>query len=119
METAADDKYQLALVSTKVVDAFDKQKIRLPGFIVPIEFDSQYRVTEFFLVPFFGACIHAPPPPPNQIIYAKYDEGFSQESLYAAYWLTGTIHISLTENEVATSAYTIEINSIEPYTEDN
>jgi len=119
LETAADDKYQQALVSTKVVDAFDKQKIRLPGFIVPIEFDSQYRVTEFFLVPFFGACIHAPPPPPNQIIYAKYDKGFSQESLYAAYWLTGTIHISLTENEVATSAYTIEINSIELYTEDN
>lgn len=118
LETAADDEYQQALVSTKVVDDFDKQKIRLPGFIVPIEFDSQYRVTEFFLVPFFGACIHAPPPPPNQIIYAKYDKGFAQESLYAAYWLTGTIHISLTENEVATSAYTIEINSIELYTED-
>lgn len=117
LETAADDKYQQALVSTKVVKAFDNQKIRLPGFIVPIEFDDQYRVTEFFLVPFFGACIHAPPPPPNQIIYAKYDKGFAQVGLYAAYWLTGTLHISLTENDIATSAYTIDINSIEPYKE--
>ena len=41
LETAADDKYQQALVSTKVVDAFDKQKIRLPGFIVTIEFDNK------------------------------------------------------------------------------
>ena len=52
--------------SVGVVSELDGQKVRVPGYVVPVEFESENLVTEFFLVPYFGACFHYPPPPPNQ-----------------------------------------------------
>jgi hypothetical protein len=49
----------------------DGQNIRLPGYIVPLEVSEEGRTTEFLLVPYFGACIHVPPPPSNQIVHVK------------------------------------------------
>lgn len=124
IEQASDSRYQQALVSTRIVPAFDGQAIRLPGFIVPLEFggdqqfgDAQQQVTKFFLVPYFGACIHVPPPPPNQIVYAEYDKGFKLDSLYEPFWLSGTLSTTLIENDMATAAYTIKVDRLEPYTE--
>lgn len=116
VEAAGDSPYQRALVSTRVVPEFDGQSIRLPGFIVPLEFgDGQQQVTRFFLVPYFGACIHVPPPPPNQIIYAEFDPGFKLESLYKPFWISGQLRTSLIENDMATAAYAVTVDSIEPY----
>lgn len=112
-----EDRYQQALSSTRVRAEFDGSSIRIPGFVVPLEFDEQQRVTHFFLVPFFGACIHVPPPPPNQIIYAVSDEGIEQSSLYDAYWVSGQLATSLTENDMATSAYAMEVTTVELYQE--
>lgn len=124
IEQASDSRYQQALVSTRVVPTFDGQAVRLPGFIVPLEFggdqqfgDGQQQVTKFFLVPYFGACIHVPPPPPNQIVYAEYDKGFKLDSLYEPFWLSGTLKTTLIENDMATAAYTIKVDRLEPYTE--
>lgn len=118
LEPAGDTAYQRALVSTQVVKEFDGQAIRLPGFIVPLEFgDGQQQVTRFFLVPYFGACIHVPPPPPNQIIYAEYDQGFELESLYDPFWISGTLRTTLIENDTATAAYAIKVDSIELYSD--
>ena len=111
------DRYQQALVSTRVRSEFDGRLIRIPGFIVPLDFDEQQRVTHFFLVPFFGACIHVPPPPPNQIIFAVSKEGIGQESLYDAFWLTGKVTVALTENDVATSSISMEVTGVEVYRE--
>ena len=66
-----DDPYSRALVSTNVIAEMDGARVRIPGFIVPIETNEDKLVTEFFIVPYFGACLHMPPPPPNQIIYAS------------------------------------------------
>ncbi|HBC56861.1 MAG TPA: DUF3299 domain-containing protein, partial [Gammaproteobacteria bacterium] len=99
---ANDSRYQQALISTRIVSEFDGQKIRLPGFIVPLEFGDDQTITRFFLVPYFGACIHVPPPPPNQIIYAEYDNGFKLEVLYDPFWLSGTLSTKLIENDMAT-----------------
>lgn len=118
IEQAVDSDYKRALVSARVVPAFDGQAIRLPGFVVPLEFgDGQQRVIRFFLVPYFGACIHMPPPPPNQILYAEYDKGMTQESLYDPVWISGVLSTSLIENETATAAYTIKVDRLEPYTD--
>ena len=118
IEQANDSRYQQALVSTRVVLDFDGQAVRLPGFVVPLEFDAgQQRVTRFFLVPYFGACIHVPPPPPNQIVYAEFDQGFKLERLYEPFWLFGTLRATLIENDMATAAYTIKVDRLEPYTE--
>jgi len=62
------DSYQQSLVSTNIRTEFDGENIRIAGYLVPLEFDSPEVVTQAFLVPYFGACIHVPPPPPNQII---------------------------------------------------
>ncbi|MFM8769785.1 MAG: DUF3299 domain-containing protein, partial [Rubrivivax sp.] len=44
------------------------QWVRLPGYLVPLE-ETKDGLKEFLLVPYFGACIHSPPPPANQIVH--------------------------------------------------
>lgn len=112
-----DSRYDQALVSTRVVPEFDGQVVRIPGFVVPLAFNEQQQVTRFFLVPFFGACIHVPPPPPNQIIYAQYEKGFKLPSLYQPFWIAGSLSTAITENDTAKAAYTIKVDWMEPYTE--
>ncbi|WP_232522333.1 DUF3299 domain-containing protein [Marinimicrobium alkaliphilum] len=106
-----------ALVSTNVREEFNNADIRIPGFIVPIEFDDTMRITEFFLVPYFGACIHLPPPPPNQIIYVKHEAGMHLDALYTPFWVTGTITTDTTENELALSVYAMTADSVIEYEE--
>lgn len=112
-----EDRYQQALVSTRVIETMNGKDVRIPGFIVPLEFKDEQVVTKFFLVPFFGACIHVPPPPPNQIIYVDFPEGLELSNLYDPFWLSGTLKTSLTENEMATSAYSMKLQSYEIYSE--
>lgn len=111
----ADNPYQRALRSTQIKPEFNNQAIRVPGFIVPLEFDDNQTVTRFFLVPYFGACIHTPPPPPNQIIYASFDKGLKLDLLHEPFWISGTLKTTLTENNIATAAYSISVDSIKAY----
>lgn len=109
-----------------VVDAFEGKQVKIPGFVLPLEF-SNTLLKEFLLVPYFGACTHTPPPPANQIIYGKLDTGFELESVYLPVWITGTLNITrsqsqLNESGVAIgievqSAYSIDVDLIEPYLE--
>lgn len=115
----AEDRYQQALNSKQIRSEFNGRNIRIPGFIVPLEFNDQQTITTFFLVPFFGACLHMPPPPPNQIIYAEYEPGIRLEALYDPFWIEGTLSTTLVENDMATAAYSINVSSIEPYVETN
>ena len=112
------DPYQKALVSTDVIAEMNGRDIRIPGFVVPLEFNDDEAITQFFLVPFFGACFHLPPPPPNQIILIDYPKGFDLESVYAPIWVSGTLGTTLTENEVAISAYSMQMSSFEEYSEE-
>jgi uncharacterized protein len=107
-----------ALVSTNVRAEFDGAKIRLPGFVVPLEFDDDMNISEFFLVPFFGACIHVPPPPPNQIIFVSYPQGLQLDALYTPFWVTGNMKVEIVENDMALSAYSMTAHSIIEYQED-
>jgi hypothetical protein len=90
---------------------------RIPGFVVPLKTTNDMRILEFFLVPYYGACIHVPPPPPNQIIHVKYEEGFTLEALYDPVWIEGKLVIERTENDLGTSSYSMVAESVEPYTE--
>lgn len=118
LAAAEDDRYQQALASTRIIPELAGQAIRIPGFIVPLEFDDAQTITQFFLVPFFGACIHVPPPPPNQIIFVNYPKGLKQDALYDAFWLSGILHTTVVENETATAAYSLTLQSVEPYTDE-
>lgn len=112
-----DDAYQRALTSTRIVKKYDGKAIQIPGFIVPLEFNDELTITQFFLVPFFGACIHVPPPPPNQIIFVNYPKGFKLEVLYEPLLISGVLKTSIIENDMATAAYSMQMQSFEAYIE--
>lgn len=110
-----DSAFDEAMMSTAIRPELDGQEIRLPGFVVPLEYDADQNVTEFFLVPYFGACIHLPPPPPNQIIHVLYPDGLELPSIYEPYTVAGTLSTELTSNATALSAYRMEAASVVPY----
>lgn len=84
--------------------------VKIPGFIIPLE-DNQNFVSEFLFVPTPMACIHVPPPPPNQIIHVKMASGRKAKMSYGPVWLTGKIIISEGENKF-TKTYFEMIGSI-------
>jgi len=110
-----EDAYQKALVSTDVNENLDGAMIRIPGFVVPLEFDEEQTISQFFLVPYFGACLHMPPPPPNQIILVNAAKGIQMSALYDPFWIEGQLSTSFQENDMATSAYAMQLQRIEPY----
>ena len=70
------------------------KSIKIPGFAVPLEGDDEFEyIEEFLLVPYFGACIHVPPPPPNQEIHVILDEPVHFEVISFAIWITGILEI--------------------------
>lgn len=106
------------LSSTEVVDKYAGKLIRLPGFIVPLDVDEQNRVLSFFLVPYFGACIHVPPPPPNQLIYVENSDlakKIDVHNMYTPFWLTGYLEIKQTQHELGLAAYTIKMTNLNEY----
>ena len=112
-----EDAYRRALASTDVNPAMDGQKIRIPGFVVPLEFDEDQTISQFFLVPYFCACLHMPPPPPNQIILVDAPEGVQMSALYEPFWLEGEVSTVVTENDMAKSAYAMQLHKLSPYSE--
>ena len=66
--------------------------VKMPGYLLPLGFNQQ-KITEFLLVPWVGACIHTPPPPPNQIVHVvlEEDNGYESKSMYEPVWVTGEL----------------------------
>ncbi len=89
--------------------------VRIPGFIVPLDFDSDGRVLQFFLVPYYGACIHVPPPPPNQIVYVTAAKPFRVKDGTDAYWITGQMRIERKATAMASASYAMTATKIEVY----
>jgi uncharacterized protein len=89
------------------ISDFDHKRVRVAGYFVPLEQTPVGVVTEILFVPYFGACIHVPPPPANQIIYAKLDKEDFELSMFNAYWLEGTIVAQTNDRQLAVSGYTM------------
>ena len=107
--------YEKALISTDIIEGMDGKYIEIPGYIVPVSFDDAQIVTSFFLVPYFGACLHMPPPPPNQIIYITIEDGFKLEDFYEPVIVSGKLSVSLFEDAIASSAYTMTMDKMRFY----
>ncbi|GLR71579.1 DUF3299 domain-containing protein [Agaribacter marinus] len=117
-KSAIDEKakrFNEVLKSEKIIPAFDGRDIRIPGFIVPLSNNEDRKVTEFFIVPYFGACLHLPPPPPNQIIFARWPEGITVESLSVPMLFEGKMYIETVANDMGTSAYGLTLDNVQPY----
>lgn len=100
-----DANLPAVMYSTRVIAELDGQQVRIAGFPVPLQQDANGRYTSFFLVPYAGACIHVPPPPPNQIVLVDYPQGLAIDSLYDAFWVSGQLHTEQSSNELADASY--------------
>lgn len=90
------------------------QTVKLPGFVVPLQDDGK-TVTEFLLVPYFGACIHTPPPPSNQIVFVRSDEGYPSEDLFDPVWVTGKLSVERFDSDIGDAGYALASAAIAPY----
>jgi hypothetical protein len=113
-------------IRTSLVKELDGQLVRIPGYLLPLDV-SGAKATEFLLVPYVGACIHVPPPPPNQIIYVKaaQNNGYDSKKIFEPVWVTGVISVkSMSKNLFLVDGsagidigYSMQANKIEPYKE--
>ncbi len=90
--------------------------VRLPGYVIPLETDGQ-KSSEFLLVPYFGACIHVPPPPANQTVYVitKDQAGAEIRRLFDIVWVTGEMKALSFSSDLANAGYTMESIQVTPY----
>lgn len=119
-EKAVMEKMQADLNSAPVNPALNGKKIKLPGYVTPLEVDEKAEVVrEFLLVPYFGACIHVPPPPLNQTILVKTEPGkaLSMGDMYSPIWVYGTLDTDLAHTDLADAGYQIKTDKIEIYQE--
>ena len=107
-----DKNLPAVMYSANTVAALDGKAIRLGGYPVPLETDAQGRSTLFFLVPYPGACIHVPPPPPNQLVLVRYPQGIELEDIYAPLWVSGTLQVEHISNELADAAYALQAGEV-------
>lgn len=96
-----------------VVEDIDGEKIRIAGYTVPL--GSADGFTEFLLVPTMGACLHQPPPPPNQTIYVKSKTPIKSTDLPQAAWVNGIIKTQVQKTNRADTAYIVELDKVEEF----
>jgi hypothetical protein len=109
------EKLKTLWAEAPVVQALDGQRVRLPGFVVPLDLEPG-KIAEFLLVPYYGACIHVPPPPANQTIFVRMPEGQPLEGeMFDTVWVEGTMSVTPTTSDLAEAGYRIEATRVEPY----
>lgn len=100
--------------ATKLNETLDGTLIRMPGYIIPLTLDAN-GVTEFILVPYIGACIHVPPPPPNQLVFTTTETPWPSDQLWDAVWVEGVLRTRLQETGIAETGYALTAQKMEPY----
>ena len=97
------------------LQALDGKPVKIAAFIVPLE-DNMQEADEFLLVPYFGACVHTPPPPPNQMVYVKMK---GNKTVKIGWWdpvmFEGVIRMKQVESPYGASYFEMEGISSKPY----
>lgn len=101
--------------SFHTVSTYTDRRIRLAGYVVPVAFDEAERVREFLFVPYFGACIHVPPPPPNQLVHVVLAQPVRAPDPWEPQWLRGTLRHERVDGDIASAAYVMDDASLAPY----
>jgi len=97
-----------------VSTALNGTRVRIAGFVVPLE-GQRGEVSEFLLVPYFGACIHTPPPPPNQIIHVNPAQPLKSEAASEAVWVSGILETVRSETGMGNASYRMRGVTVTPY----
>ena len=123
--TAVSERDQEISRRGEAVDSsLDGKLVQLPGYALPLDMAEQ-GVTEFLLVPFVGACIHVPPPPPNQIVLAQLETAYKVKDLYDPVLITGHLRAQSASTELylvdgqaqVPLGYSMQVTDIEPMEE--
>jgi len=98
----------------KLNEALDGALIRMPGYVVPLEFSDE-GVTDFLLVPYVGACVHVPPPPANQLVLVRSEKPWPDDELWTPVWVTGTMRTQLSDTELGQTGYALTAIEMEEF----
>jgi len=66
-------------------------------------------------VPYFGACIHTPPPPANQIVHGRAQVPIKGFQTMDAIWVSGTLGLVRGSTQMGASGYSMIVSRVEPY----
>ena len=97
----------------------NNKEVKIPGYIIPLEYEGK-DIKTFLLVPYIGACIHVPPPPPNQIVYVDTEKAWEGMDWWEPVYVTGTIKIESRQMqffEMVDIGYEILAGNVEYYRE--
>ena len=121
---ALQEKARQMLARAPVVKELDGQTVRIPGFVLPLEYEGT-RIREFLLMPYLGACLHIPPPPANQIIRGSLAQAHDLQEMWRPVWISGRLKTGHATNKLGeggydsisdvSSGYSMDVESIEPY----
>lgn len=111
-------------LNSAVVGELDGKLVRIPGYALPLEAETT-DVDELLLVPYVGACIHVPPPPPNQMVFVTLSKPFRPRGLFEPVWITGRLSVAPATRSLSLvdgaadvgTAYTLQGVLVEPYKE--
>ena len=94
--------------------ALNGAEVRIPGFVVPLEREGN-ALREFLLVPYFGACIHVPPPPANQIVHVVSAKPIPGTATMDAVWVSGKLGLFPSKTLMGSASYRLQAAAVEPY----
>ena len=100
--------------ASRFVTALNGTRVRMPGYMLPLQ-TSGSGITEFILVPYAGACIHVPPPPPNQLVFVTSKRPWNAQAMFERVWVTGTIKIDPISTNLAEIGYSMQADLVELY----
>jgi len=113
---AALERLRKVWDAAPVDPAFKGRRGRIAGFALPLERVGD-KVTEFLIVPYFGACIHTPPPPANQIIHARSARPLADIRVMSPIWTYGTFTLNRSNTEWGVAGYGLTVERTRPYVE--
>ena len=113
---------KLQKMDTGVASELSGERVRIAGYALPLEFKGS-EITEFLLVPYVGACIHAPAPPANQIVLVKPTSPFTSDGLFAPVWVEGVLDIESGSHDLSLvdgtapveTGYAVNAGEVKPY----
>lgn len=97
--------------ASESVKALNGKLLKIPGFIVPLDFSEAREVSEFLLTPAYPGCIHVPPPTPNQTVHVKMAKGKKAKMSWGPVWVTGYLKL-IEEKKTAYGEASYELSGL-------
>ena len=109
---------RIELAGAPTVPALDGRLVRLSGFVLPLTAGTK-EIKDFLLVPYFGACVHQPPPPANQTVHVNTATGAAYRGeMFDTVWVEGRLRIEHYSNALGDAAYAIDDARVRVYDQD-